>query len=72
MKTKKIEWAYPTSPSADKFRFAKGCWVVQTVEGHAPPVALAGYTERQDAVKHAEQMAEPWNPLYLKFHPETK
>lgn len=66
---KLVEWAYPTSDNARKFGFAKtGCWTVETQIGIEPPKALAGYVDRQSALKHAVSLQAEWHPAWLRFN----
>ncbi len=67
--TKQVEWSYPTSPNADRFKFKTGCWTVETVEGHNPPVARAAFATREEAMQNADTMPYAWNPLFLQFNP---
>lgn len=53
MKTKSVEWSYPTSPNAKGF--PRGCWSVE-VAGEA----VAHYAARREAVEHADRLPEPW------------
>lgn len=53
MKTKSVEWSYPTSPNAKGF--PNGCWSVE-VAGEA----VAHYAARREAVEHADRLPEPW------------
>lgn len=68
-KTKRVEWAYPTSTNAVKFGFGKvGCWVVQTIERSGswfvwPPKALKGFASKDDARAHGETLSCEWDRL---------
>lgn len=66
MKTKLVQFAYPSSDHAARFGFAKlGCYVVETQEATEAPQAVAGYYNKAEAIKHAETLPEPWNEMYL-------
>ncbi len=61
--TKRIEWSYATSPNADRFGFRNGCWTVETVRGHNPSIAIAGFTTIEEAEAYAAKMPIEWNRL---------
>ncbi len=62
-KLKRIEWAYPTSPSAVKFGFPRtGCWVVYVGE-----TRVAGFGLVHSAVKRARMEAADWCPLFIQY-----
>lgn len=66
MKTKSVEFAYPSSPDAVRFGFAKlGCYVVE-LSNSVQTVALAGYYLRRDAMAHAEELPEDWSSNFVK------
>lgn len=66
--TKQVEWAYPSSPNADRFHFARGCWTVQTVTDNQPPVALSGHSSRDEALLVAMALPHPWSWCWLQFN----
>jgi hypothetical protein len=67
-KKKSVGYAYPTSPSAQRFGFAHtGCYTVNVGVN-----AIAGYATRQEALKHAESLAGEWCPMYLKYSVHTR
>jgi len=69
MKTKLVQFSYPSSDNASRFGFAKlGCYTVETWELPDAPVAIAGYYNKADAMAHAETLPEPWNPMFLSRH----
>lgn len=71
MKTKSVEFAYPSSPQANRFGFAKlGCYVVELSEGTNPPIAIAGYFTKLEAWQHADTLPEPWSPSFTRFTPQ--
>jgi hypothetical protein len=60
--TKRIEWAYPSSPLAERFGLSKsGCYVVEIISGitkQAKPVA--GCATIYSAEATARSYACPW------------
>jgi hypothetical protein len=58
--TKRIEWAYPTSPNAQELGFnSKGCWAV-----YRGAKAVNGFPSLPDARAWADTMLdEPWDKL---------
>ena len=67
--TKSVEWSYPTSPNADRFRFKDGCWTVQIIGKDDMPRTVAGFATRDEAIQNASKMPLPWNRLFLHYHP---
>jgi hypothetical protein len=67
MKTKRIEWSYPTSPNADKFKLKDGGWTVEVVKhsakGPLPGEAVAGFAEYDRAKAYAELLPCQWDRL---------
>jgi hypothetical protein len=64
MGTKRIEWSYPTSPNAVKFKFSKvGCWTVELIEGTNPPWVMEGFDTYEKAKAYANTIPEPWDRL---------
>lgn len=74
MKTKTVQWSYPTSDNAKQFGFFRtGCWTLETIEGNNPPEALQGFhPEARDSALSAARWLDhlPWNWMFVKFHPE--
>jgi hypothetical protein len=64
MKSKRIEYAYASSPSAVRFGFGKrGCYTVEIVDGIKPPQVICGYNTLVEARAAAERLSEPWDKL---------
>lgn len=63
MKTKRIEYSYPTSPNAERFHFPRGCWTVELVNGFSPGLAVAAFSTIEEAEKYAAHRPEEWNRL---------
>ena len=61
MKEKALGWAYPSSPSADELGFAKGCWIVTLGKPGKVATLLAGFAEKADALRYAENLPEQWS-----------
>jgi len=68
MKTKSVEWSYPTSPNAVRFGFKNGCWTVQICTGTGEPRSIAAFITKAEAIAHAQQIKLDWNPAYTRFH----
>ena len=67
MVVKSVEYAYPTSPHAEKWGFGKsGCYTVQQGEQTLPKVVIAAYTEQADAIAHAERLELPWSRYTIR------
>lgn len=72
MKTKSLDWSYPTSTNAVRFGFKAGCWTIcQQQFGHFP-IALKGFATRQEALAFAGSLAIPWNGVTLRWNPELE
>ncbi len=65
MKTKRIEYSYPTSPNADRFGFKSGCYTVEM--GECPQLkpfkAIAGFATLNEAKQFAVRLPEPFDRL---------
>lgn len=74
---KLVGFAYPTSPAATRFGFAKtGCHIVETFEigklGNCKTNILSGHASREDAVRESKALPFEWSPMFLRFgHPEN-
>ena len=66
--TKAVAYAYPTSPSADKFGFKSGCYTVDIVDAHHMPRAVAAFATWEEACANADKINLPWNPLFLRMN----
>ena len=68
MKTKTVEYSYPTSPNAEKFGFGEtGCWTVEILEPGKYPISCTAFEDIRDAINRALEMPEKWNPSFLKY-----
>jgi len=68
-KTKSVEWAYPTSPAAERFHFGRtGCWIVNVAEYLKPPKAIAGFADKDAAMNFALTVPWPWSACWLQFN----
>jgi hypothetical protein len=66
MKTKSVDWAYPTSINAKRFKFPKlGCWVVNVCNGRTTET-LAGFPGRTQALEYAEALPYKWDSAFLE------
>jgi len=70
MKTKSLDWSYPTSSNATRFKFKAGCWTVsENRYGHVP-FALRGFATREEAIAFASTLVMPWHKTTLRWNPE--
>lgn len=63
MITKQVGFAYPTSPDAVKFGFAKsGCYSVSLggTDPLTPPKSIAAFLTKREAFEYANKMPEPF------------
>ena len=67
---KSVEWAYQTSPNADRLGFKRGCWTVEVGERGKPLTALRGFVERADALAIARLIPCAWSYSFKAIHPE--
>lgn len=68
---KQIDYSYPTSSNAVRFKFPNGCWTISFVEGCNPPVAMMAFPDRESAIAHALKITSvPWSKSFLFCHPE--
>lgn len=52
-----VDWSYPTSPNADRFRFPRGCWTVSKKANRVTvPEAVKGFQFKTDALEFAESL----------------
>lgn len=71
--TKSVAWSYPTSPNAERFGFAQGCYTLELTDpaGIIPPQPLKGYATEAEALAAAHKLPQQWDRLFLKYsHPE--
>lgn len=72
--TKSVDWSYPSSANAVRFRFPKGCWTVSIQRSAGIPEAVKGFATREEAITEAAKMRMagvivPWNKIFLKMNP---
>lgn len=68
MKTKSIEWSYPSSTNAVRFGHRKtGCWTVQTRSGDDAPVSLFGHPDPAVAFRNALPLPYPWWETWMRY-----
>lgn len=63
MKTKAVAYAYPSSPTADRFGFSKtGCYVLKTINGINPPIVASVHPTLTEAKEAGKALSElPWS-----------
>jgi len=62
MNTKQIAYAYPSSPDATHFGFAKtGCYTVGIAEDSNPAKSLKAFASWQEAADYANTLPEDFN-----------
>lgn len=57
--TKAIQWSYPSSPNADRFRFRDGCYTVSMIDfaedgTRCIPRAMRGFETIEEARAYAD------------------
>lgn len=69
---KSLEWAYPSSTTADDNGHAKGCWTVQLGLPGLPLESVRTFSpnEKDRALDCARQLPFPWSAITLAAHPE--
>lgn len=72
MKTKSLDWSYPTSDNAVRFGFKAGCWTINQYQQGRLPLALRGFATREEAITFAETLTLRWNITTLRFYPELE
>lgn len=73
MQNKSVEWAYPTSPDANRLGFGTlGCWTVNIGPQGEPLTAVAGYHTREMAIAAATEFDAPWSFSFLFCNPEFR
>lgn len=71
MKTKTVNFSYPTSPNAQRFGFNKtGCFTVELTDpkGIVYPEPLRAFATWDEAVNDAKTMPNAWDRCFLQFH----
>ncbi len=69
MKTKTIEYAYPTSITAKKHGFYKsGCYVVELMEWGKYNETIKAFPTWRDALEFAKGLPNEWNALFWRIH----
>jgi hypothetical protein len=59
-----IEWSYPTSPNANRFGFAQGCYTVQLVLDDRSQKALYGFATELEAQTCKAELNEAFDLRY--------
>lgn len=72
MKTKSIDWSYPSSPNAIRFGFPAGCWTVSRMNGDNPGEAVAGFATEREAIALANTMDIPYGRYWGKYNTAGK
>ncbi len=67
MKTKKVEFSYPSSPNADKFGFNKGCYTVELVDADGFPEVISGHETLKEAMLAADSLPNEWYLLFRQL-----
>lgn len=63
---KTIAYAYPTSPAADRFGYAKGCYtvsIINRITGETLPRSVSAFATLAEAKSHAEAISLPYSTL---------
>ncbi|MES2367035.1 MAG: hypothetical protein V4563_14260 [Pseudomonadota bacterium] len=65
MKTKLIEWSYPSSPNAVQFGFKSGCYTLQTMDTNLVPFdghkIVSAHATIKEARLAGESLPFPWH-----------
>jgi len=66
---KSVEWSYPTSSNAQKFKMGKsGCWSLWMIEAKTLlPFSLYGYKTKADAMQAAKEINLPFTNAFFKY-----
>ena len=68
MKTKRVQYSYPTSPNAEKFNKPTGCWCVEIVNESGIPKAITAHDTKEAAIIAASALDLKWNWLQFKYN----
>jgi hypothetical protein len=63
-KTKLIEYSYPSSPNAERFKLSSGGYCVEIIKftpERQPPIAIAGFKTIEEAERFAATLPEPFD-----------
>lgn len=69
MKVKSVEYAYPSSIIAARFKMSNGCWTVQVGEQDSPLAAISAHNSRESAMFNARMLDLPWLMAFRLIHP---
>lgn len=65
-KTKRIAWAYPTSPYADEMRAPDGCYVVEWTNGRGGEIDHKGpFSTKEEAEQFSATLPHAVDPMCL-------
>ena len=71
MRTKTVEYSYPTSPNAERFGFGnEGCWTVEYNYVSKLPEPIKAFERIEDAVEYVLGLPEPWSLAFLRYGTE--
>lgn len=62
---KLVDWSYPSSPNAARFKCPQGCWTVSIGPKDRPLEAVKAFPTKAEAMAYAESLPEVW-PAWLK------
>jgi len=68
MRTKQVNYAYPTSITAEAMHKPNGCWLVECGEGGFMPCvdSKTAYDTERDAIDNAYNLPLPWSGCWLQ------
>lgn len=74
MKTKTVDFAYPTSTVAGRFGYSDtGCYVVGVkASDEAKQRYKAAFATKKKAIEYGNTLAIPWHPLWVRHTPELQ
>ena len=69
---KSLEWSYPTSPTAESYGHAAGCWSAKLGTPGLPSIVVLTFApaEFDRALDYVRRLPFPWSPITLHVHPE--
>ena len=69
MKTKQVDFAYPTSTIANTYKMPNGCWIVEVGEGkymHESKAIVSAHSQERHAMDAAHNLNIPWSGIWIE------
>jgi len=67
MKTKQLDWSYPTSENANQLGFPNGCYTVSVSKDGKPAEAVKGFPDQSGAITFARSLPIPFGALWRRY-----